>query len=452
MAKRYELQRSDVERVWANHVAAAIGEQWPQRNSCRDTIQRFLDSVEVSDPSGSQRLVIDQREILRWMVQDVAGKALSYAAERLAVLDHLLKVLVQAGLVDTDLLAEYRADHGKRSWRCLARALQAANPETALAALPRTAPASGTLTAHVRSYIDLHQALGKDYRSQKTALQHFDRFLHAQAIASPQAITSALVEQWQGTLTCCAYLRVHRVRFVRRFFEYLRSLEVVMHNPVPRLLTSPRRMPHSAFRPYIFTREQLAAILAAARQLPDNHVCRYRAQICVTMLTLLHALGLRHGEVRRLRLCDLQLDRHTLFIAQTKFHKSRGNNMAGPKIPKNLREWLEARRRFHLSHAQVQMARELGMNPRKLGKLDNHKQESWKLPLPAFIETLYFKRFGKHLPDKVLTIEQRAAELAKKKAAKKQSVATTEEGLHQRASATGVSRDKVPEDPIAPPF
>jgi hypothetical protein len=126
--------------------------------------------------------------------------------------------------------------------------------------------------------------------------------------------------------------------------------------------------------------------------------------------------------------------------------------MAGPKIPNNLREWLEARRRFHLSHAQVQMARELGMNPRKLGKLDNHKQESWKLPLPAFIETLYFKRFGKHLPDKVLTIEQRAAELAKKKAAKKQSVATTEEGLHQRGSTTEVPRDKVPEDPPAPPF
>jgi hypothetical protein len=128
------------------------------------------------------------------------------------------------------------------------------------------------------------------------------------------------------------------------------------------------------------------------------------------------------------------------------------NDMAGPKIPKDLREWLEARRRFHLSHAQVQMARELGMNPRKLGKLDNHKQEAWKLPLPAFIETLYFKRFGKHFPDKVMTIEQRAAELAKKKAAKKKSVATTEEGLQHHGSSPGLPREKVHEDPICPPF
>jgi integrase len=341
-AKRHELQRSDVERVWANHLAAAAGEPWPQRYSCFDTIQRFLDSVGVSDPSGSQPLVIDQQGILRWMIQDVAGKAVSYAAERLAVLDHLLKVLVRAGLVDTDLLAKYRTDHGKRSWRCLARALQAANPETALAALPRTSPPSGPLAAHVRSYIDLHQALGKNYRAQKTALQNFDRFLHAQVIASPQAVTSALVEHWQDTLTCGAYLRIHRVRFVHRFFEYLRGLAVVMHNPVPRLLTSSRRMPRSAFKPYIFTREQLAAILTAARQLPDNHVCRYRAQTCATMLTLLSALGLRHGEARRLRLCDLQFDRHALFIAQTKFNKSRYVPF-GPKVGRCLQRYLEVR-------------------------------------------------------------------------------------------------------------
>jgi len=46
-----------------------------------------------------------------------------------------------------------------------------------------------------------------------------------------------------------------------------------------------------------------------------------------------------------------------------------------PRIPQDLQPWIEARKRHHLSHAQVQMARELGMNPRKLGKLDNHKQE-----------------------------------------------------------------------------
>jgi hypothetical protein len=60
-----------------------------------------------------------------------------------------------------------------------------------------------------------------------------------------------------------------------------------------------------------------------------------------------------------------------------------------------MKAWEDARKRHRLSHAQVRMARELGMNPAKLGKIDNHKQEPWKLPLPEFIEELYFKRFGR---------------------------------------------------------
>jgi hypothetical protein len=88
-------------------------------------------------------------------------------------------------------------------------------------------------------------------------------------------------------------------------------------------------------------------------------------------------------------------------------------------IPQKLRPWIEARRRFHLSHAQVQMARELGMNPRKLGKLDNHKQERWKLPLPLFIEECYWKRFGKEHPDDPRPLEAKIAEKAGREADKK---------------------------------
>ena len=43
---------------------------------------------------------------------------------------------------------------------------------------------------------------------------------------------------------------------------------------------------------------------------------------------------------------------------------------------------MDARKKFPLSHEQVQMAQELGLNPKKLGKLANHKQEPWKMPLP----------------------------------------------------------------------
>jgi hypothetical protein len=44
------------------------------------------------------------------------------------------------------------------------------------------------------------------------------------------------------------------------------------------------------------------------------------------------------------------------------------------RIPTDLQLWIDARKRFHLSHKQVQMARELGMNPKRFGSLANHNQ------------------------------------------------------------------------------
>jgi|ERR1700730_2072608 hypothetical protein len=89
------------------------------------------------------------------------------------------------------------------------------------------------------------------------------------------------------------------------------------------------------------------------------------------------------------------------------------------RIPEHLKPWIEAHRRFRLSHMHIQMARELGMNPKRFGKLDNHRQEPWKAPLPIFIERIYFKRFGKERPDEVLTIRQFAERQQAKKRAKK---------------------------------
>jgi len=67
-------------------------------------------------------------------------------------------------------------------------------------------------------------------------------------------------------------------------------------------------------------------------------------------------------------------------------------------IDKN-KKWIEAKKKFGLSDMHIQMARELGMNPKKFGSLANNKQEKWKSPLPIFIEDIYFKRFKKEKPD-----------------------------------------------------
>ncbi len=74
------------------------------------------------------------------------------------------------------------------------------------------------------------------------------------------------------------------------------------------------------------------------------------------------------------------------------------------KAEKN-KKWREAKKKFRLSNMHIQMARELGMNPKKLAGLANHKQEPWKAPLPVFIEELYFKRFKREKPNIVIPLK-----------------------------------------------
>ena len=66
--------------------------------------------------------------------------------------------------------------------------------------------------------------------------------------------------------------------------------------------------------------------------------------------------------------------------------------------------WAEAQKRFRLSDLHIQMARELGLNPKKCGGLATHRQEPWKLPLPEFMAECYRKRFHRERPAKVVPL------------------------------------------------
>lgn len=85
-----------------------------------------------------------------------------------------------------------------------------------------------------------------------------------------------------------------------------------------------------------------------------------------------------------------------------------------------LEKWMVAQKRHRLSDKQVQMARELGLNPDKLGKIDNHRQEPWKAPLPQFIENIYFKRFKREEPETVKPLKQITKEMEVRKKLQKE--------------------------------
>lgn len=86
-----------------------------------------------------------------------------------------------------------------------------------------------------------------------------------------------------------------------------------------------------------------------------------------------------------------------------------------------IQDWMVAQKRHHLTDVQVQMARELGFKTTSLPKIDNHKQESWKTPLPQYIEDLYEKRFKREKPEVVKSLKQQLKEDDIKRKAKKKA-------------------------------
>jgi hypothetical protein len=121
--------------------------------------------------------------------------------------------------------------------------------------------------------------------------------------------------------------------------------------------------------------------------------------------------------------------------------------MSKKKIPQKLIPWLEAKKRHRLSDMHIQMARELGMNPKKLGKLDNHKQEPWKLPLPQFIEKCYLKSFKRPRPEKIVALGKIPSATASKAA--KSATAVQREGEAQsEPAAHGTAGLREGEDPL----
>lgn len=114
-----------------------------------------------------------------------------------------------------------------------------------------------------------------------------------------------------------------------------------------------------------------------------------------------------------------------------------------------LDKWLVAQKKHRLSDKHTMMARELGLNPDKLGKIDNHKQEPWKAPLPQFIEDIYFKRFKREEPLIVKSIKQLIAEeKVKKEKQKKEKEQNRKAKLQEDGSITD---DKATENPIEHP-
>jgi len=60
-----------------------------------------------------------------------------------------------------------------------------------------------------------------------------------------------------------------------------------------------------------------------------------------------------------------------------------------------LKLWLEAKKRCKLNDEEIQMAKEMGLNPKGLIKNIPNKNEQWKHPVKIWVRDMYEYRFGR---------------------------------------------------------
>jgi integrase/recombinase XerD len=197
------------------------------------------------------------------------------------------------------------------------------------------------LHLRIDAYLAARQAMGFALRAERTLLHDFARFLEAQGNVSPIRAQSALDWACQSSSQRGVSGQAARLTMARQFLLHLRATDPETEVPEYHLLAAGRRP-----KPYLFSDEEIAAILKEARQ--AGPAGSLRPHTLATFIGLLASTGVRVGEALRLKIFEVQLAVGSphLLIRETKFHKSRLVPVH-PTTAQMLKDYTQQRARLH---------------------------------------------------------------------------------------------------------
>jgi len=171
------------------------------------------------------------------------------------------------------------------------------------------------LAEDIRRFIQWREVLGRDPYWQSKLLRYFDRFLVDEQLAGPP-LTAEITERYFDSLDhLSTSTRRNRSAVVRKLCAYIHQTDERCHIP------EERHYKTEPFKPFIFSIEQVRALLSAAltltRGAPLHPLTHY------TLFGVLYATGMRIGEAMALTLADFDTQQGRLYIAKGKFHKAR---------------------------------------------------------------------------------------------------------------------------------
>ena len=170
------------------------------------------------------------------------------------------------------------------------------------------------------AYLSYKRALGRQFVTEERDLRLFDRFLIDERVSDAAVVQPALIEAFLASRPRTRPRSYnHLLGVLRCFFAWQVAQERLTYSPVR---AHPRRVT-CQLKPFLFEPTQIKWLLALASELPDNPRATGRGVVYPLIFSLMYGLGLRVGEIVRLRYCDVDSQRNLLIIDKSKFGKTR---------------------------------------------------------------------------------------------------------------------------------
>jgi len=175
----------------------------------------------------------------------------------------------------------------------------------------------GIYAPYIRQFIELKRGLGFKYVTEEFIYLRFDQFTVERGeteIGISKELADKWCERWRNESDS---YRFHRCLCLSQLSSYLCKLGIRSYIPrIPRI--------QSTFIPYIFSKEEMAAIFNAADALVfPRRVMNSMIFVVPVLLRFLYGTGLRIGEALSLQNKDVNLIENYILIRDSKNGKQR---------------------------------------------------------------------------------------------------------------------------------
>lgn len=168
------------------------------------------------------------------------------------------------------------------------------------------------LKSDAENFLTFKRAMGYQYNRGAYELERFLRFLEERWEDNADIPLADAISNWCERLPNRKAISFSsEFRIIRQFCLHRRRRDPTSY--IPDQAFAPTKQ--SPFFPYIFSREEVLRIIAAASTYEGHFI---RASMLRRLILVLYCTGIRLGEATRLKLEDVDLERGTLFIRRSK--------------------------------------------------------------------------------------------------------------------------------------